>query len=135
MIIRKYRDQDKESLITLWEEVFPDAAPHNNPAHVIEEKLAVDDLIFVAEQDGIIHGACQAGYDGHRGWLYSVAVSPDQRRRGIGTRLINKAIDALKKRGCQKINLQIRAGNTPVIGFYESLGFKVEDRVSMGRLV
>lgn len=135
MIIRKYTDQDKESLIALWEDVFPDAAPHNDPTLMIEEKLAVDDLIFVADQDGIIHGACQAGYDGHRGWLYGVAVSPHQRRRGIGTMLINEAIEALKKRGCKKINLQIRAGNTPVIGFYESLGFKVEDRVSMGRHV
>jgi ribosomal protein S18 acetylase RimI-like enzyme len=120
-------------LIALWEEVFPKAAPHNQPARVIREKLAVDDLIFVAEQEGKIIGACQAGYDGHRGWLYGVAVSPEQRRCGIGTELINIAVEALREQGCGKVNLQIRAGNTAVAKFYESLGFKVEDRLSMGR--
>lgn len=133
MVIRKYQAQDKEALIALWEEVFPKAAPHNQPARVIEEKLAVDDLIFVAEQEGKIIGACQAGYDGHRGWLYGVAVSPEKRRRGIGTELINKAVEALREQGCGKVNLQIRAGNTAVAKFYKSLGFKVEDRLSMGR--
>ena len=133
MVIRKYQDQDKVSLINFWEKVFPNAAPHNQPARVIEEKLAVDDLIFVAEEDGEILGACQAGYDGHRGWLYGVAVSPDQRRRGIGTNLVETAVQSLNERGCGKVNLQIRAGNTAVAEFYESLGFEIEDRLSMGR--
>ncbi len=133
MVIRKYQDQDKGALINLWEEAFPTAAPHNQPARVIEEKLAVDDLIFVAEEDGEILGACQAGYDGHRGWLYGVAVSPDRRRRGIGTNLVETAVQSLNERGCGKVNLQIRAGNTAVADFYESCGFNVEDRLSMGR--
>ena len=132
MVIRKYQNRDKESLIALWEEVFPNAAPHNQPARVIEEKLAVDDLIFIAEQDGKIIGACQAGYDGHRGWLYGVAVSTKQRRRGIGTRLVESAIQALEERGCKKVNLQIRSGNKQVADFYRALGFQVEDRLSMG---
>lgn len=133
MIIRKYQDQDKQALISLWEEVFPNAAPHNQPARVIEQKLAVDDLIFIAEQDGLILGACQAGYDGHRGWLYGVAVAPDQRRRGIGTGLVEFALEALSQLGCGKVNLQIRSGNTPVAEFYHKLGFQVEERLSMGR--
>jgi ribosomal protein S18 acetylase RimI-like enzyme len=133
MIVRKYNNQDKESLIKFWEEVFPNAAPHNQPARVIEEKLAVDDLIFVAEGGGKILGACQAGYDGHRGWLYGVAVSPDQRRRGIGTKLVTTAIEALRERGCIKVNLQIRSGNTGATKFYQSLDFEVENRLSMGR--
>lgn len=133
MVIRKYTDQDKEAVVSLWEEVFPNAAPHNQPARVIEEKLAVDDLIFVAEEDGEILGACQAGYDGHRGWLYGVAVSPHQRRRGIGTDLVESAVQSLIELGCGKVNLQIRAGNTAVAEFYQSLGFEIEDRLSMGR--
>jgi ribosomal protein S18 acetylase RimI-like enzyme len=133
MNYRKYQPHDKSNLITLWEEVFPDAAPHNQPARVIEEKLKVDDLVFVAEKDGQILGACQAGYDGHRGWLYGVAVSPQHRRKGIGTALVKAAIEALREIGCGKVNLQIRAGNTPVADFYQTLGFEVEDRLSMGR--
>lgn len=135
MQIRKFTLDDKDALICLWERVFPDAAPHNQPSRVIEEKLAVDDLIFIAEERGQILGACQAGYDGHRGWLYGVAVSPEHRRRGIGTRLVDTAVEALRGRGCRKVNLQIRSGNSAVAAFYQTLGFEVEDRVSMGRLL
>jgi ribosomal protein S18 acetylase RimI-like enzyme len=102
---------------------------------MIEAKLQVDDKIFVAEDKGQIVVACMAGYDGHRGWLYSVAVNPDQRRRGIGQELIRFAVKALKEIGCIKVNLQIRASNHEVRAFYESLGFGVEERISMGALL
>lgn len=132
MIIRKYKSTDRESLIELWRQVFPDDPPHNEPASVIDAKLAVDDLIFIAEIDGVIIGACVAGYDGHRGWLYAVAVKPEFRRDGAGKRLVNTAIKSLRALGCKKVNLQIRADNTQVMAFYRSLGFEVEDRMSMG---
>jgi hypothetical protein len=64
----------RSALMELWNTVFPDDPPHNEPSIVIEAKLAVDDLIFVAVQEGKIVGACMAGYDGHGGWLYAVAV-------------------------------------------------------------
>lgn len=132
MNIRKYQAKDKSALISLWKNVFPDDPPHNAPAIVIEQKLAVDDLIFVADKGKKIVGACIAGYDGHRGWLYAVAVSQSQRRKGTGTQLIKFAIEDLKRMGCNKVNLQIRANNTAVADFYKSLGFFIEDRLSMG---
>jgi ribosomal protein S18 acetylase RimI-like enzyme len=132
MIIRKYIEHDRNGLIQLWSESFPDDPPHNEPSKMIEAKLQVDDQIFVAEDNGQIVGACMAGYDGHRGWLYSVAVNPDQRRRGIGQELIRFAVKALKEIGCIKVNLQIRVSNHEVRAFYESLGFGVEERISMG---
>lgn len=133
MQITKYTEQDREALIQLWEKVFPDDPPHNAPAKVIDEKLAVDDLIFVAKENGLIVGAAIAGYDGHRGWLYAVAVDQNQRKKGVGQLLVDTAVEALEEKGCLKVNLQIRSSNTAVIEFYESLGFKVEDRVSMGK--
>jgi ribosomal protein S18 acetylase RimI-like enzyme len=132
MIIRKYESKDRNSLIALWQQVFADDPPHNEPSAVIDAKLAVDDLIFVAEIDDEIIGACMAGYDGHRGWLYAVAVKPEHRRGKTGQRLVMHALDALKQRGCIKVNLQIRATNTQVAAFYRSMGFEVEDRLSMG---
>ena len=135
MNIRKYQDQDRKSLIELWENVFPDDPPHNEPSYVIEKKLAIDDLILVAEHNKQIVGACIAGYDGHRGWLYAVAVSQDFRRNGTGTNLIKIALASLKSIGCIKVNLQIRATNTAVANFYKSLGFLTEDRLSMGTFI
>lgn len=135
MDTRKYREDDKQKLIALWQKVFPDDPPHNEPSGVIAAKLKVDDLIFVAEQDNEIVGACMAGYDGHRGWLYAVAVDPHYRRVGTGTSLVRASLDALRELGCIKVNLQIRPTNTAVAAFYKSLGFAVEERLSMGAFI
>jgi ribosomal protein S18 acetylase RimI-like enzyme len=135
MNIRKFQNSDKARLIELWRTVFPDDPPHNEPSSVLEAKIAVDDLIFIAENEGEIVAACMAGYDGHRGWLYAVAVDPAHRRKGIGEKLVRHTMHFLKELGCIKVNLQIRPSNTEVAAFYRSLGFSVEDRLSMGAFI
>jgi ribosomal protein S18 acetylase RimI-like enzyme len=134
MIIRTFREADSAGVATLWAEVFPDDPPHNAPAIVIPKKLAVQpELFFVAEDDGRIAGTVMAGYDGHRGWLYTVAVDPRLRRRGVGTALVRHAEAALLALGCLKVNLQVRASNAAVVAFYRTLGYAVEERISMGK--
>lgn len=124
----------RQAVIALWRAVFAYPQPHNAPALVIDRKLAVRDaLFFVAEQGGGVAGTVMAGYDGHRGWLYSVAVDATRQKRGIGAALVRHAEAALTARGCVKINLQIAGGNEAVAGFYETLGYGVEPRVSMGK--
>lgn len=135
MQVRQYRAADRAALIDLWTAVFPDDPPHNAPAAVLDAKLAVDDLIYVAIDGDELIGACMAGYDGHRGWLYAVAVAPDRRRAGVGRQLVERTVGALGERGCIKVNLQIRSTNRDVAAFYRSLGFVVENRVSMGKLI
>jgi len=131
--IRPCTSHDRSAVIALWERVFPDDPPHNAPAKVFDAKLSMlDEMLFVATDGNTVIGTAMAGYDGHRGWLYTVAVSPEHRRRGIGTALVRHAVGALRTAGCIKVNLQIRASNTAVRGFYESLGFEVEERLSMG---
>ena len=132
MKLRAYQNDDWQALIDLWQRVFPDDPPHNDPSQVISAKRAVDDLIFVALEEDSIVGAVMAGYDGHRGWLYAVAVDHPHRRHGIARRLVAHTLDALRQLGCIKVNLQIRSDNAQVVAFYESLGFCVEDRISMG---
>lgn len=73
-------------------------------------------------------------YDTATGGDY-LAVSPDIQRRGLGSQMMVAAEAALKKLGCPKINLQVRGSNTAVVEFYQHLGFVVEDRVSMGKLL
>jgi len=93
----------------------------------------MDNLFFIAEQNNNIIGTILAGYDGHRGWIYSLAVEPAYQRQKIGTQLLTKAIKNLKKQGCLKINLQITGETSPLIEFYKTLGFQVEKRISMGK--
>ena len=131
--IRRFAAADSQALKALWAEVLPDSQPHNQPDVVLAAKLAVDDLIVVAEADGELLGSVMAGYDGHRGWLYSVCVKPSARHRGLGGDLVNAACDLLSLRGCTKVNLQVRADNAGVVEFYRTLGFDEEPRISMGR--
>src|SRR5712691_1865820 len=116
----------RSQVVALWETVFGYEAAHNNPSLVIDKKVEVNDqLFFVAVADVSVIGTVMAGYDGHRGWIYSVAVSPSRRREGIGSRLVTVAEQALTDRGCVKINLQIMEGNESVAAFYSALGFSV----------
>jgi ribosomal protein S18 acetylase RimI-like enzyme len=132
-----YNDvEHRDEVIRLWAAVFAYATPHNAPRLVIEKKLgARDNLFFVALIGHAVVGTAMAGYDGHRGWLYSVAVDPVHRGNGIGTDLVRQAERALVSMGCMKINLQIADGNEGVSSFYESLGYSIERRVSMGKVL
>lgn len=126
----------RSQVIELWRASFFYGTPHNEPGLVIDKKLVMDDgLFFVALTGGVVVGTVMAGYDGHRGWLYCVAVAPEQRNLQVGLALVRHAESALGARGCLKINLQITAGNEAVSDFYARLGYRVEQRVSMGKIL
>jgi maltose O-acetyltransferase len=136
MEIRPFEEADAEAVMALWTTIFAYIAPHNDPAAVIRHKLAVQrDLFFVASLGGVLVGTVMGGYDGHRGWVYSLAVAPQARRRGIGTALMQHLERELARRGCPKVNLQVLASNPEPVAFYRKLGYAVEERISMGKLL
>jgi ribosomal protein S18 acetylase RimI-like enzyme len=126
----------REQVITLWEAVFGYETAHNSPNLVIDKKVVINDgLFFVAIVGSEVVGTIMAGYDGHRGWIYAVAVHPNHRQQGIGSGLVSHAERELAEKGCMKINLQIMQGNETVSAFYASLGYSEEQRVSMGKRI
>ena len=126
----RHRDQ----VVTLWQNEFGYEADHNLPTLVIDKKRAVDDdLFFVAQANDKVVGTVMAGYDGHRGWIYSMAVSPKYRKQGLGSQLLSLAETKLSEIGCIKINLQIMEDNQAVENFYLSNGYHTEIRISMGK--
>jgi len=132
--IRPYQESDERTVIELWNEASPAHAPHNDPATAIRKKLEMQrELFFVAEMDGVVVGTAMGGYDGHRGWIYTVAVNSQFRRQGIGSALIRRVEEGLSNLGCLKVNLQIFSSNAEVVAFYEKLGYSVEERISMGK--
>ena len=135
--IRQYEDTtDRTQVIALWRNVFGYETAHNEPNLAISKKIAAQDgLLFVAVDNNNIMGTIMAGYDGHRGWLYSVAVHPSKRLSGLGSMLVHHAEKALANLGCLKINLQLLATNEATAAFYNSLGYSVEPRVSMGKVL
>jgi ribosomal protein S18 acetylase RimI-like enzyme len=131
--IRVYRSTDEPGVVALWKRCGL-VVPWNVPESDIERKLAFQpELFFVCESDGKITGSVMAGYEGHRGWINYLAVSPELQRGGLGRELMEFAEARLKSLGCPKINLQVRGTNTGALGFYERLGFVRDDTVSLGK--
>ena len=85
------------------------------------------ELFFVAEVDGTVIASAVAGYDGHRGAIYYLAVSPAYQGRGVGRLLTGHIEEHLASIGCPKLNIQVRSLNKSVLAFYHSLGYSVED--------
>ena len=133
MNIRPYQPSDEEEVIQLWIDCGL-VVPHNNPIRDIERKLTVNgEWFLVGELNGKVIASCIAGYEGHRGWINYLAVAPSFQRQGYGKEIMKKAEELLVNAGCPKINLQIRATNQKAVEFYKSIGFKIDDVVSMGK--
>lgn len=134
--IRPYTKADLDAVADIWSAAFKGDAPRNLADQSISEKERFQPgLVFVAELNGKLVGTTIAGYDGYRGWLNGVAVHPEFQRRGIAKEMVHHAIAKLQSLGCLKVNLQIRDGNEAVVAFYETMGFEVEQRISMGKLI
>lgn len=138
--IRPVERRDVEAVLALWRAVFPEyedpGRPQRDPRASMLRKLAFGDgLFWLAERGGRVVGTVMAGYDGHRGWLYSLGVHPDARRAGVGRALLAEAERALAALGCPKVNLQVLAANDAAAAFWRSAGYEVDDVVSFGKRI
>lgn len=131
MEIRRYAEADFAAVVALWDAAGI-SVPYNDPAQEIPLALAsLNTALFVGEQDGVLVGTLLAGQDGHRGWLYKLAVSPAHRHQGLGRKLVAHAEGWLAAQGMPKINLMIRDTNAAVRDFYVRLGYAVAPRIVM----
>ena len=133
MIVRIFALTDKAAVISLWE-ACELLVPQNDPGKDIDRKLAVSpELFLVGEDQGEVIASVMGGYEGHRGWINYLAVSPNHRGKGYGKVIMSEIETRIRARGCPKINLQVRSSNDAVIRFYESLGYGRERVVGMGK--
>ena len=133
LIIDSYCDADRAETIALWQACGL-VVPWNNPQRDIERKCADSpELFFIGRADGRLVGSCMAGYDGHRGWIYFLAVHPDSQRRGYAARLVAHAEARLRELGCPKIDLMVRDSNAAVIEFYRAIGYQRDPVVVLSK--
>ncbi|GAB3678961.1 GNAT family acetyltransferase [Salinisphaera aquimarina] len=131
--LRAFRPADTEAVVALWSDCGL-TRPWNDPYKDIARKLSVDaDLFIVAEMQGTLVASVMAGYEGHRGWINYLAVTPSRQRLGIGRRLMDHAEQLLIARGCPKISLLIRRDNTAALAFYQQLGFGEDAAIPLGK--
>ena len=133
MKITPYSSEHENAVIALWQRCNL-TRPQNNPKKDIERKLKVDpELFLVGLIDNKVVAAVIGGYDGHRGWVYYLGVYPAHREKGLGRQLMQAIEEKLLAKGCPKINLMIRTDNLGAVRFYESIGYKMDETVQMGK--
>ncbi len=133
--IEAYDDgRDRADVVALWKDVFVGDPSYNDPEAMIDQKLRfLPELFLVARLHDRTVGTVVGGYDGVRGWMHHLTTSVFHRRDGVARKLVEDLERRLLELGCVKLNLQVRKGNEEVIGFYELLGYAVEERESLGK--
>jgi len=133
LTIRSFLPQDQAAVIELWNRCGL-VRPNNDPVKDIARKRAVrGDLFLVGLVGGEVVASVMAGYEGHRGWINYLAVSPPHQKCGFGRQLMDEVERLLRAEGCPKINLQVRTSNAEVLAFYRALGYVPDDVISLGK--
>ena len=101
----------------------------DTPDEILKKLTRDPDLFLVAEQNGEIAGAVLGGFDGRRGIMYHLAVSENNRSRGIGAMLMAELENRLKQKGCLKYYLLVTRDNADAIRFYEKRGWENMDEL------
>ncbi len=133
MTISEVTDADANAVVDLWRRCDL-TRPWNDPhADLTRARAIPSSTVLVGHIDGALVASVMVGDDGHRGWVYYLAVAPEARRRGLGRRMMQAAEDWLQARGTPKIQLMVRNGNGAAIDFYERLGLQRQDVVTLGK--
>ncbi len=122
-------DGDVADVIALWQRCGL-TRPWNDPASDIALARKGENAAMLAGRDnsGIV-ASVLVGHDGHRGWVYYVAVDPDCRHKGYGRVIMDAAEQWLRRRGIEKLQLMVRPDNSQVQAFYQSLGYLEQERI------
>ncbi|MBG6238849.1 ribosomal protein S18 acetylase RimI-like enzyme [Mycetocola sp. CAN_C7] len=127
------RTDDTESVVALWRECGL-TRPWNDPyADIVRKLSSQPELFLVGETEAGVQASVMVGFDGHRGWMYYLAVASDRRGTGLGRALVAEAERLLTERGCPKIMLMVRSTNEHVVAFYRTLGYATDEVVVLGK--
>jgi ribosomal protein S18 acetylase RimI-like enzyme len=131
--IRPFLTEDETAVVGLWQRCGLVRAVNDPHKDIIRKSKVRPDLFLVGLSDGQIVASAMAGYEGHRGWINYLAVSPDHQKRGFGRWMMEEVERRLRAEGCPKINLQVRTSNVEVLAFYRAIGFVQDDVISLGK--
>jgi hypothetical protein len=127
LTIGEIRDEDVEDVVKLWERCGL-TRPWNDPcSDIARARRGPASSVLVGRSAGFIAATAMVGHDGHRGWVYYVAVEPSLQKSGYGRAIMEAAEDWLRQQCIPKLQLLVRTDNASARGFYEALGFSVQE--------
>jgi len=122
-------DDDVAAVVALWQRCEL-TRPWNDPvADIALARRGPNSTILIGRDGETIIASAMVGHEGHRGWVYYVAVDPGHRGKGFGRAMMNAAEDWLRNAGIAKLQLLVRSENTEVQAFYESIGYDEQERI------
>ena len=135
--IRNYSDADLSGVLRLWLECFPEVRSMIAFREMIDRKLATQPGPFLVaiSAEGSVVGTVVGGMDGLNGWIYLVAVNQAFRRAGLGTRLVRAMEQRLHGVGAAFVCLQVENGRDQIVNFYHSMGYRIQPRISMVKML
>jgi ribosomal protein S18 acetylase RimI-like enzyme len=133
MVIEELDLKDQSAASELWNEVGL-TRPWNDPALDFERALQGESsTVLGARRENELVGTVMVGYDGHRGWVYYLAVAPAHQGQGVGAQLMSEAEAWLRAKGAVKSQLMVRRSNEEVVAFYERRGYDVAEVTVLSR--
>jgi ribosomal protein S18 acetylase RimI-like enzyme len=122
-------DADVAEIVALWQACGL-TRPWNDPATDIAfARRGSNATVLIGRDDSSIVATVLVGHDGHRGWVYYLAVDPNHRHKGYGRIMMDTAENWLRETGIEKLQLLVRADNKSVKNFYQSLGYSEQERI------
>ncbi|QOZ75597.1 GNAT family acetyltransferase [Bradyrhizobium sp. CCBAU 53351] len=129
LAISAITDADVEPVVALWQRCGL-TRPWNDPhADIALARRRDNSTVLIGREGGAIVATIMVGHDGHRGWVYYVAVDPDCQKRGFGRLIMAAAEEWLRAAGISKLQLLVRRENEAANAFYGSLGFELSTSV------
>lgn len=136
MLIRTFDlDRDFEAVIALWARSGSgiQLGSSDTRDEILKKVQRDPDLFLVAVDDDEVVGAVMGGFDGRRGLVYHLAVTPSERRRGMGRALMDEIEKRFRAKGCLKAYLLVTPDNGEALSFYHDLGWEIMPLIPMGK--
>lgn len=133
MLIAPLTADQHDAAIELWHRAGL-TRPWNDPAQDLRRALdGPASTVLAGIENDILTATAMVGHDGHRGWVYYLAVRPDARGRGHGRAMMRACEDWLRERDIPKLNVMVRDDNATARGFYTALGYDLDDVAVLSR--
>jgi ribosomal protein S18 acetylase RimI-like enzyme len=122
-----------ETAVELWRRAGL-TRPWNDPLADLRRAMEGPASAVLAGLDGqTLLATALVGHDGHRGWVYYLAVRPESQRNGHGRRMMRACEGWLAERRIPKLNLMVRADNPVTQDFYAAIGYTKDDVTVLSR--
>ena len=131
--ISSIEDSDIPEVIALWQRCGL-TRPWNDPeADIALARRRSNSTVLIGRDGATIVATAMVGHDGHRGWVYYVAVDPDRRALGHGRMIMHASEDWLRQASIAKLQLLVRRENTRAGAFYQSLGYSESQSIMFAK--